>query len=658
MNAETQPQPETAEQRAQRLQQQAEQRRNLQERLTRELLTPGRGPATPYTVGQCDELIQEAETLGGIYRPDGNEGLTDPNFVGGRLEAAPGWENILQALRDAKSNYINDPANLARIQADLTVNPGDPDAQRQPLIYLNRRVRRLVEAGYLKPESGRGTQPDGLIIGDRLMATDPTIAADYARMRGAAEVLLRDQLDTQIRARLAGTSTDEEYGQALGDELRDLVVRGLVDLRVPPAPKGKGGAPAGPIEIITVNDPRARDVSRIYQREIADFRAGLGAGSDREKAFDAYLENIKSQIPSLRDQGNANRNDLYSGRDEERARQARAHIDDLARIDEQNRLFTEGAAAGGYADDIARTERRDRMERARQSRDMYNQYGINPMAPGARDRLRAAQQEAAIGEDQEVQEQIRVRNEWQQRIGNLQTQAGRVRDAGMRAEMLRQVTELETQRDAAVNELATRQRTARTEAAPFAVEKLRQSAAREHSYDHADAREEGFREKALARRRALGLDVVPFFEKRRGAIMESYFRDPRNPNMVVLERYDRRSGAMLSQNVFTTENPVIDNATGNFRGSRWRREIADQVDESRDEDRQIANETVRAGRLRRARFALGLGGTRRLDGQGGAYDLYAQAQNNPRQRARVRRHSGGANLFTYWTTGGRRNKRP
>jgi|GEM_PF-3871887 len=74
-------------------------------------------------------------------------------------------------------------------------------------------------------------------------------------------------------------------------------------------------------------------------------------------------------------------------------------------------------------------------------------------------------------------------------------------------------------------------------------------------------------DKALARREVLGLEPVPFLEiktgglfhrknKRGPKVIESYFKVPGLENVVVVERRLRNNGELLSQNTYTTKEPI------------------------------------------------------------------------------------------------------
>jgi hypothetical protein len=182
-----------------------------------------------------------------------------------------------------------------------------------------------------------------------------------------------------------------------------------------------------------------------------------------------------------------------------------------------------------------------------------------------------------------------------------------------------------------------------------------------------------YENRALLRRQSLGVEPVPFLERRRGGflrfrqgdrgprMLESYYRVPGQDHMVVVERRNRRTGDLINQQILTSRESVRPNGVVDALPPR---DITEMVDAERSADMVRLNTSPSRSRWTRLREAVGGPGVgEAFNGPNSVYSRYVDTSGDAatvdRNRDALNRWSrygkrrGG---FLYWMglRGGRR----
>jgi hypothetical protein len=167
-------------------------------------------------------------------------------------------------------------------------------------------------------------------------------------------------------------------------------------------------------------------------------------------------------------------------------------------------------------------------------------------------------------------------------------------------------------------------------------------------------------DRAGERLRALGIGdgtpanpATPFLEMNHGRVREAYYRVPGNDNIVVFERYDRRTGAFMNQTVITTHDGIRPSRISGYPMPP--REVRTTVDEVRAQDELLRRQREGNGirRLVRAGVDYGaIGVQTSLGATTGAVEgprgPYAQRGMNRLQREAMRGRAGRHGGFFFW----------
>jgi hypothetical protein len=225
--------------------------------------------------------------------------------------------------------------------------------------------------------------------------------------------------------------------------------------------------------------------------------------------------------------------------------------------------------------------------------------------------------------------------------------------------------ELEAARDEAVMAERERQGEVNKQAAKRRAEAINEdkdavstainsSSDRKSWHSRIDVSSSHLQERALARREKLGFGALPFRAKTKGGVVEAYFRTPGNEHLILFERYDTRTGDLLSQTVITTKEPIR-------RGIRGGQFPPREVEPLTLEARQGDNGPLDAKRGRGLGRLAGVAGDARrkffggpswmtkndpIDGENGVYAKYGATKD---QLTDFRAQRNGS--FLYWIRG-------
>ncbi|MBW4062209.1 hypothetical protein HJC99_06590 [Candidatus Saccharibacteria bacterium] len=166
--------------------------------------------------------------------------------------------------------------------------------------------------------------------------------------------------------------------------------------------------------------------------------------------------------------------------------------------------------------------------------------------------------------------------------------------------------------------------------------------------------------KAKARHDELHMSAMPFLEKRTGGlfgrnrgpkVVERYYRDPTNDNLVMVERRRRKTGEFISQTLITTERPLRMRQTMADNITIAPREISKAMKDIRQADRSHMIGAGMGGLRDRISPTPGLGSAFTGDGTGrkpvGADQVYGADATKMKKRGAISKRGG----FLFWLTG-------
>jgi hypothetical protein len=640
----------------------------LAEQLNQQLETP-----EDIRPDQLDAIVEEGLAAGGLVRKQGEEGPTDPNFPGGRLEGANDeWQGILDRMREAKGDFV--AANRDEVDRAFGLKgTASPEAASAPIEHYNSQAKALVEAGYVKVETGATAEPDGLFFSNRLIPTSEGTREELAQFRNEAISNIKHRTEEDLGTRL---STTPDRGRELGLAIRELVARGMLDVaeKRPQRKQGQKG-PLGPAtyELTIPDDRRVTTLAGIHKEVFQEVRDSLE--QEEEESLQTYLQGLSKELPRLRTDGSRHRDALEKGANADMAHEAREKLRQLDAIDQQHSLLEDPSKEGNYTANIEATQLREAAERAQQDKDaqVAGLDDVNAAHEEALqyDRQAKAASEAYVQKNAETagamalyenlikaETDIPTRQALEKARDEAKAKLEQDRDAAAKSEHDRVGGELsaEVQRRAeAIN--AEVQAQADTVSNMHEM-KLKAAQGQEDMKTLTD------KNLALLVRDSLKLQPFPSLETKVGGfrkgtkVLESWFVSADDPRLWVLERYNRRTGELISQTMLSTaENPKQDrgrllppdSALGRVGDLR-------QQDQARLAERPGAKPDGSMGIREKVNFGRGAGVS--IDQYGGVYDEYNQRVNPTRSAfnrgmdLKEHRKQGsaerGGNSFMYW----------
>jgi hypothetical protein len=383
-----------------------------------------------------------------------------------------------------------------------------------------------------------------------------------------------------------------------------------------------------------IQSARIEDITRMH--DDPELKARVDAKRELNKSYKTRIDNAPNE---------RQRNELIAMRDTEISEALDKLESEYVKPKTHAELVIE-AAAKAKADQEA-LDATARLARL----DATNRMPDRATDPGGYEAAITKAQEEAISEmgyvdstgnrvrgDRFAREQVELYQRHQEMIDALPLGT----DPSIKAEMIKQqnqdvarlrTTQIEIQRDGIQIASQVREKNARGESF---VTRL----------DATDAQAEA---KAIARHKQLNLDPLPFLERKAGGrlhwskerrqgakVTESFFRDPSNPNLVVVERRLRKNAKLVSQSVITTERGIRQ------RGDLFLppKEVFDTLRDIRLTDTKSYKSAGRESSVQGS-----------LDGSGGVYSQYGASSGDLDKRKAVGNTAQKRGGVLYWLFG-------